>query len=225
MKTIATIAGAAAVFGALSFAPAQAAYLQLTPGTGAAVPTSPDNKNQVIPGSTLGFFEQTVEADFDAIGGRQLRLTYVGMSAGWYNTFQMDTNADGIWETIFSTESTEGETTLVTLTGYSGQGALAFRFEVNDGADKVTNGVDNTRVNGAPNFFSSFAPDGDGTATSGRSLWLALDDSGKDWDDNHDDLVVGMSVTPLPAAVWFLITAVGGLFGTRWLRKDASAAA
>ncbi|WP_170294654.1 VPLPA-CTERM sorting domain-containing protein [Roseospira navarrensis] len=32
------------------------------------------------------------------------------------------------------------------------------------------------------------------------------------------------SVVPLPAAVWFMLTALGGLAGTRWLRKDKAAA-
>lgn len=33
------------------------------------------------------------------------------------------------------------------------------------------------------------------------------------------------TVVPLPAAVWFMLTAIGGLFGTRWLRRDKAATA
>ncbi|WP_170294965.1 VPLPA-CTERM sorting domain-containing protein [Roseospira navarrensis] len=37
--------------------------------------------------------------------------------------------------------------------------------------------------------------------------------------------VVTVSAVPLPAAAWFLLTALGGLVGTRWLKKDKAAAA
>ncbi|MQX37386.1 hypothetical protein [Roseospira navarrensis] len=37
------------------------------------------------------------------------------------------------------------------------------------------------------------------------------------------DYAVAGIVTPLPAAVWFMVTALGGLFGTRWLRGARTA--
>ncbi|WP_299444775.1 VPLPA-CTERM sorting domain-containing protein [uncultured Rhodospira sp.] len=40
-----------------------------------------------------------------------------------------------------------------------------------------------------------------------------------------DYAVAGLTVTPLPAAAWFLLTALGGLVGTRWLRKAPATAA
>ncbi|MQX35158.1 VPLPA-CTERM sorting domain-containing protein [Roseospira navarrensis] len=36
---------------------------------------------------------------------------------------------------------------------------------------------------------------------------------------------VKLTVAPLPAAAWFLLTALGGLFGSRWLRKGGVARA
>jgi len=35
---------------------------------------------------------------------------------------------------------------------------------------------------------------------------------------------VEVSAVPLPAAVWFLLTGIGGLVGARWLKKDTSVA-
>jgi hypothetical protein len=42
---------------------------------------------------------------------------------------------------------------------------------------------------------------------------------------NSEVRIMGMDVqaVPLPAAVWFLLTALGGLFGTRWLKKGQTA--
>lgn len=40
-----------------------------------------------------------------------------------------------------------------------------------------------------------------------------------------DYAVAGVAVTPLPAAAWFMLTALGGLVGGRWLRKAPATAA
>jgi len=56
--------------------------------------------------------------------------------------------------------------------------------------------------------------------------WLALvDTSGNNSEDGFD--VDHIAVTPLPAAAWFMLTAIGGLFGSRWLkgRRGAQQAA
>jgi hypothetical protein len=71
----------------------------------------------------------------------------------------------------------------------------------------VANGSSNEI--GGPNFFASFGP-GNEQATSGNVLWLFYDDSGQAG-DNHDDLVVRISVVPLPAGVLLLLTGLGGL--------------
>jgi len=40
-----------------------------------------------------------------------------------------------------------------------------------------------------------------------------------------DYAVAGVAVAPLPAAAWFMLTALGGLVGGRWLRKAPATAA
>ena len=91
-------------------------------------------------------------------------------------------------------------------------GTLEFIFESDLGGGRdVENGSDN---DGAWNFFASFGP-GMEDATSGTVLWLFFDDAGGiapgDIDDNHDDLVVRISVVPLPAGAVLLLTGLGGL--------------
>ncbi|MQX36445.1 THxN family PEP-CTERM protein [Roseospira navarrensis] len=41
---------------------------------------------------------------------------------------------------------------------------------------------------------------------------------------NTANLQASLNVVPLPAAAWFMLTALGGLFGSRWLKKGRAAA-
>lgn len=85
----------------------------------------------------------------------------------------------------------------------------------------AVNGENNSNdANSDVNFWTSFGPSGTWgeTGETGNRLVLMFDDNGAGDDDNHDDFAVEIAVTPLPAAAWFLITALGGLFGMRWLR-------
>ncbi|WP_170294751.1 VPLPA-CTERM sorting domain-containing protein [Roseospira navarrensis] len=47
--------------------------------------------------------------------------------------------------------------------------------------------------------------------------------SANGWDDSWRVSQMDVSAVPLPAAAWFLLTALGGLFGTRWLKKGQTA--
>ena len=84
-------------------------------------------------------------------------------------------------------------------------GLINFHFTVNSGAASVTNGT-NVLPNGiTPNFFVSLAPGPsnaerdttvDGvTPFFGQTAWLALDDAGAGPDDNHDDLVLKLTIS------------------------------
>ncbi|WP_299441325.1 VPLPA-CTERM sorting domain-containing protein [uncultured Rhodospira sp.] len=45
--------------------------------------------------------------------------------------------------------------------------------------------------------------------------------SGNPWVKNVEEQVMAsVSAVPLPAAAWFMLTALGGLVGTRWLRRE-----
>ncbi|MBB4315088.1 VPLPA-CTERM sorting domain-containing protein [Roseospira marina] len=82
--------------------------------------------------------------------------------------------------------------------------------------------VDGTEVGGSPTddnpfFFAS--------ETSGTTLRVAA----LGWNDDFKIKSLSYDIpaeVPLPAAAWFMLTALGGLAGGRWLRKgDARAAA
>ncbi|KAA5605254.1 hypothetical protein F1188_11835 [Roseospira marina] len=94
-----------------------------------------------------------------------------------------------------------------------------------DSDDDWTISVNGTTVNSQSdpfyfsNYFSNIWAD-TFTVSAFRDGLLGLNA-----DDSFTIQSFGASVVPLPAAAWFLLTAVGGLFGGRWLRGSRGAAA
>ncbi|WP_299436707.1 VPLPA-CTERM sorting domain-containing protein [uncultured Rhodospira sp.] len=92
-----------------------------------------------------------------------------------------------------------------------------------DDTDPLTGGT-----TGADWFFITDIPNADAQGGAMFSVtepfrFLALVDTSDKQQDGFD--VDYIAVAPLPAAAWFLLTAIGGLFGGRWLkgRKGATA--
>ena len=185
-----------------ALAPADSQAALLADG-GIAGPVSPGTQtNDLIDDNTEGLF------------GAQIYLT---------------NNNTGL---IFGTTFVIGTDILSTLEFDDGVGGwlLPFAFatweDTGAGPDDTpeaiaVNGDNNSNnANSDVNFWTSFGPSGTWgeTGETGNRLVLMFDDNGAGDDDNHDDFAVEIAVTPLPAAAWFLITALGGLFGMRWLR-------
>lgn len=112
-------------------------------------------------------------------------------------------------------------------------GLLGFSFGTDggggSGAGTVANGA-NPNNNGTAfpgiNFFVSFV--NDSKASSGQAVYLFFDDDGANIDDNHDDLVVKLSINkgsigiapiPVPAAGLLLVGALGGLAALRQRKR------
>ena len=219
MKALKTMAAMAATAGALALAnlPAEAATFSLSGGVAGTIPDA-NQTNEVLGGlglgnSLAGFFG----AQAGLVGSSRILVEFLGYEAGYRNTFSL---AGGLFSTetddptpgnnkeIFATPPSFMTGTLSDL--------LAFVFSTSGGGTpaSVANGANPMDAGEGPtgvNFFASIvgAPD----ATSGRSVMLFFDDNGARNDDNHDDMVIRLSVVPVPvpASLPLLIGALSGL--------------
>ena len=198
--------------------------------------------NDLIDNNTPGLFGAQI---FVTDLTRELKFTFRGMEAGFHNAFGFDLDGNGNFfdqsETVFSfsdmkTGLIDGPSFVIDVSSLglefdaaAGGYLLPFAFATweDNPSDPAVDAPVATAENGNNpdadpdvNFFTSFGPSGTWgeLGPTGNRLVLLFDDNGNQDDDNHDDFAVEIAVTPLPAAAWFLITALGGLFGMRWLR-------
>ncbi|MCU0986093.1 MAG: PEP-CTERM sorting domain-containing protein [Acetobacteraceae bacterium] len=229
------LAGVCAV--GLSFASVANAAVTIgtTPGGGA-------NPNNVI-GAVEGLFG----ADLYYFGpNTQIDVYFLGFEAGARNSFSMTglsgsvsvSTEVGPWSSTNNTglSSLFGGGYAPTLLGTLDieQGLLNFRFTTNittnpGGNQTVQNGA-NTGEMVPPNFFLTLAqntasfdritpgnPANGSTPYAGKVALLALDDGGAGIDDNHDDLVIVLSLrdgfinVPEPATLGLLGMGLLGL--------------
>ncbi len=96
-------------------------------------------------------------------------------------------------------------------------GLLPFSFSSSGGGTATNGSNPDGSVEPSPiNFFVSITANP--SATSGQSLDLWLDDNGAGPDDNHDDMMIRLSIdqgsistVPLPAALPLMISGLAGL--------------
>lgn len=197
---------------------ASAATVNLTAGAaGVDVTTVP---GQDFVGDLQGVGANTLfSGPLELIASGPLRLTFslVAAESGFNNALLFD-GVVHIQENVgngsvdFATGVLNGQTFSTTIAA-GGNFAPRLSFDING--------------DGVANFFSSDDEFGVFANTSNLNaltrFYLALDDSGADNDDNHDDIIVRVDVAPipLPAGGLLLLTALGGMAVLRRRRKAA----
>ena len=159
-------------------------------------------------------FDLLVDAILETTGPGVLTFEYLGFEAGYTNSFLFDGN-----QCFRTGSSTSGGTCSGTTSG----GAIDFQFWSNlKTADFDAVVWDNLNP---PASLLSYSI---GVIQEGTNQFLLLwDDSGKNEDDNHDDLGVRVTFRPLeqvpePTSIAIMLAGMAGLAGMRRRRRQAA---
>ena len=222
MKRILTTASAA--FLALGTA-ASAATFTVNGGTFGEIPGTGALNEVLINTFSLGGAEGYFGANIALDEAADIEVAAFGFEAGFTNTFTLggtsiDTDTLDPLGNGGANEAyaPNGGTPLWTATELGvAAGVLNFSFLTDGNVPNplVTNGSNPDNTSNNPNFFVSLGQDG-----TSQTLFLFFDDGGAGNDDNHDDLVIRLSVgagnttptpVPLPATGLLLLGALGGM--------------
>ena len=208
---------------------AEAAPISLIGGTAGSIPGGAEN--DFIPllfsGPAIGgFFGSQIYLDIQAPS--TVLFEYFGAEAGYHNEFNVSGTEvfDHAGGTILSS-SIIAPLGSFAVNNVTGTGLLPLSFDINNNAKTVVNGTNPNDVNGAakgPNFFATCNPYSGVVGAGGRtcsSVYLFLDDGGAGPDDNHDDMLVRISVRQVPEPTTLGLLAIGlvGLAGRSYRRR------
>lgn len=213
-----------------------------------SIPGGTAKNDALIP---LGFAPPgTVNPSLDGFFGAQIWVsgsgpltvtaTLMGAEAGFKNSFRLgsgpaNTLTDASGGNHFDPLGVTAVEGYKSVTRSVTAGLLDFSFSTfGNGGSTVTNGTNPGPVGNGINFFASFGNAPGDQTNSGSVLWLFFDDDGAGPDDNHDDLVIklsiaglpgggpGLNAVPVPAAGFLLFGALGGLAAMRRRKKKTS---
>jgi hypothetical protein len=150
----------------------------------------------------------------------KLDITWVGHESWIVNTFEYNGT------TVFTNPGEDDGAVLEwvsTVANMDSDGIVPFSFTSYGHPTETVNNGANTGEDETPNFFISFwdptlNPPGADTSwgdKDGQTAWIFLDDNAGG--DNHDDMLVRITVSqvPIPAAAWILGAGLLGLVGIR----------
>jgi hypothetical protein len=203
-------------------AEATAASLNIVGGIANVAPSgvAPDDfigPGNLFPGlpAIMGFYGSTITYDVTGIG--QVTIDFFGGEAGFHDQFlynagsgfQMPPGFDHVGGSPTRVIAASLASPLATFSApLTGSGVLPFEFSINGIVDGATGGpINGTDPNNAPgtppNFFSACGPllAGPPAATSCSTLWVFLDDNGKEDDNDFDDFGIRITVTDGPTTL------------------------
>jgi hypothetical protein len=207
----------------LMVAPVQAVGLSAVGGSSGQIPGTFTNElleNFGNTGQLDGFFNASLSVDGPAI----VTFEFWGWEAEALNEFLY--MGSPIFNTTPGTDSSSYPSApLGTFTPLASvDGILDFSFRTDYGSGSTVTNASPNAPDEDVNVFISLQKPATNTPEDGTVAWLFLDDAGyynigagNVFDDNHDDMLIRVSVSevPIPAAAWLLGVGLMGLVGMR----------